>query len=465
VAYVNYHILRGNVEAPSTASFFLLLKYLGSRRIILLSIAAVAISVSLLIVVASIFTGFIAALERSAVEMIGDVVMEAPDGVQFAQYPAFLGQLEQSSAVEAATATLSTEGLLHVGKGNVRPVTLWGIEADRRTRVTGFKRYLLRQGQMPGEPSFAVPETPDTMGGFVGIGVVADPDEQSDEYDRPAILKEMVGQLVSATTGTVDTTAGADRIPRKRSIAFRVADIVVTGVHDFDSTFVYLPIETLQKELYPDRTDAVATRISIKLKPGVAPEAAVAQIRGLWRAFATETLGWSPYLAAATPIETARQMQSRYVGAIRQQMGILLLIFGVISSSVVVLMFCIFYMMVRLKQKDIAVVKSCGAADSSVIGLFLSFGACVGVAGAALGVALGYVITRNINAVEQGIRILFGLKLWKSSVYVFDKIPNQVAWGSALPIVSCAIVAAILGALIPAVVAARMKPVEVLRYE
>jgi lipoprotein-releasing system permease protein len=444
---------------------FLWLKYLGSRRIILLSIAAVAISVSLLIVVASIFSGYIAALEWYAVDMMGDVVLEAPDGLKLQKYPAFLEQLEQSGIVDTAAATLYSEGLLHIGKGNVRPVTILGIDPGRTTRVTGLKAHLLRQGQIADEPSFAVPGAPDKAGGFVGIGVVAQPDDQTDEYDQPAILKEMIGQPVMVTTGTIDVTEGGERIPKRRNISFRIADVVFTGVNDFDTAFVYLPLETLQKELYPGKTEAMATRISVKLKPGVDAEAAVAQIRGLWSVYATKELGWNSYLATGTPVETARQMQSRYVEAIRQQMGILLVIFGVISFSVVVLVFCIFYMMVKLKQKDVAIVKSCGAASSSVVGLFVGFGASVGVAGAGIGAALGYVITRNINTVEEWIRIASGQKLWKSSVYMFSRIPNEVDWGAALPIVALAIAAAALGALIPALVAARTRPVEVLRYE
>ena len=444
---------------------FLWLKYLRRRRIVLLSIAAVAMSVSLLIVVASIFTGFIAALEQSAVEMIGDVAMGAPVGTTFERYPEFIEQLEQANIVEIATATLSSPGLLHVGKGNVRPVVIWGIEPGRRARVTGFKKSLMRQGPMPGEPSFEVPDAPGKIGGFVGIGVAAKPDETTDEYDREAILKEMIGAQVAATTGTLETTAGSDGIPKRRSISFQVVDIVYTGVYEFDSTFVYLPIETLQKELYPGKEGSFATRLHVKLKPGVDPQSAVAQIRGLWRVFATEKLGWSLYLAAVTDIQTARQMQSQYVAEIRKQMGVLLVIFGVISFSVVVLVFCIFYMMVKLKQRDVAILKSCGAANWSVVWLFLGFGISVGLAGSGIGAVLGYVITRNINVVEEWIRILFGLKLWKSSVYMFAKIPNQVDWGSALPIVGLAIAAAALGALIPALVAARTRPVEVLRYE
>ncbi|HQI28794.1 MAG TPA: hypothetical protein PLT20_11975, partial [Sedimentisphaerales bacterium] len=113
---------------------FLWLKYLRRRRIILLSIAAVAMSVCLLIVVASLFTGFIAMFERSAVEMIGDVTLAAPQSLVIAKYPVFIDRLEQLDIVEAASASLSSEGLLHLGQGNVRPVSVWGIEPASRAR-------------------------------------------------------------------------------------------------------------------------------------------------------------------------------------------------------------------------------------------------------------------------------------------------------------------------------------------
>jgi len=188
-------------------------------------------------------------------------------------------------------------------------------------------------------------------------------------------------------------------------------------------------------------------------------------IRGVWRSFVEEQLGGDLYLINYTSIETAKQLQSRFVAAYRKQMGILLLIFGVVSLGVVLLIFCIFYMIVRLKQKDIAIIKSCGAAGSSVVWIFVGFGACVGIAGSGVGVVLGYIFTKNVNTIEEWIGIIFGLKLWKSSVYMFSKIPNEVDWASALPIVLLAIIAAAIGTLIPAIVAARTKPVEILRYE
>jgi lipoprotein-releasing system permease protein len=146
-------------------------------------------------------------------------------------------------------------------------------------------------------------------------------------------------------------------------------------------------------------------------------------------------------------------------------MGVLLVIFGIVSLSVVVLIFCIFYMIVLFKQRDIAVMKSCGAASGSIACIFVGFGASVGIIGSVLGAASGYLITKNINIIEEWIRIVFGLKLWKSSVYIFSQIPNQVDWVSCGKIIALAIAAAIVGTFIPAIVAARTRPVEILRYE
>lgn len=452
---------------------FLWLRYLRKKKIVYLSITAVALSVSLLIVVASLFTGFINAFEQSAVETIGDVVLAAP--IKFTKYPLFIERLEQAGAVEAATATLSAQGLLHLGKGNVRAVNVWGIEPGRRAKVTNYKRFLLRQKDLPGDPTFetagfgtlACENPPERIGGFVGIGVVMEPDEKTDKYDEDAV-KAMFGQEVVLTTGAISQAQehkGTTAQVKRRTVKFTISDIVETGVYELDKRFVYLPIEGLQRILYPNEQEPLADQIQIKLTDGIQIDNALAQIRGVWQDFADEQLGWAPHLIKYTDIETAREMQSRYIAELRKQMGVLLLIFGVVDCSVIVLIFCIFYMIVMTRRRDIAIMKSCGTASSSVTFVFVGFGICVGIIGSALGTVLGCIITKNINAIEQWIRIIFGLKMWKSSVYMFSRIPNDVNLSSALQIVLLAVAAAAIGALIPAIVAARTRPVEILRYE
>jgi len=445
---------------------FLWLRYLRKKKIVFLSIAAVALSVSLLIVVASLFTGFIDTFEKAAVESLGDVILIPP--TTFAKYPLLIEQLEQTESIEAATAMISGYGLLHLpGRGNVRAVEVWGIEPAGRAKVTGFAKYLRRQGKETSEPSFIIPGSPEETGGFVGIGVLCEPDEQTDEYDYDAAEK-MLGQPVVLTTGTMtggNRDDGSRPEFKRQVMRFEIADIIETGVYEFDSGCAYLPIEKLQEVLYPDEESPVASQILIKLADNSNADVALAVIQGVWRTFIQEQLDADSFLLTYTVIKTARQLQSPYIAAYEKQMGILLLIFGVVSSGVVILVFCIFCMIVRLKQKDIAIIKSCGATSSSVTIVFVGFGACVGVVGSAIGTGLGYIITRNINTIEDWIRIIFGLKLWKSSVYLFSKIPNEVNWSWALRIVLTAIIAAAIGTLIPAIIAARTKPVNILRYE
>ena len=157
---------------------FLWLRYLRKKKIVLLSIAAVALSVALLIVVASLFSGFIDAVEQTGREVFGDIYLNPR--VPIPEYSQLLERLESLPEAEAATAVLHTYGLLRLGRGDVRAINISGIDPHKYSRVTGFKESLLTQKDTPGEPSFAVADYPDEKGGFVGIGVLAKPDEHKE---------------------------------------------------------------------------------------------------------------------------------------------------------------------------------------------------------------------------------------------------------------------------------------------
>ncbi len=449
--------LRGGDEM---LKIFLWLRYLRKRRVVLLSIAAVALSTALLIVVASLFNGFINAYEEAAVDGMGDIVLSP--GRNFAGYAELEKRLEEIKSVEAATAMLSAQGLLHLGKGNVRAVEIWGIEPAKFGKVTAFERSLLKKGPLRLR-SGPVDPFSSTMG-YIGIGVLAEPNEKTDEYDVNGAGKLIGRQFVLTTGSTVVEKDGGQKF-RRKTIQFMMVDAVFTGIYYFDSRLVYLPIDQLSGTVYPDSQEPVAGRIQIKLRKGADAELAIAEIRGVWKVFASEKLGWEDYQIRSTIIETSRQMQSRFVAEVRKQMGVLLLIFGVVSLSAVLLIFCIFYMIVETRRKDIAIMKSCGADSGSIAMIFVGFGAFVGTLGTLLGTAAGYIVTKNINEVEGWIRVAFGLKLWKASVYMFSRIPSEVYWQAVWWIVLSAILGAAIGAVIPALSAALTRPVKVLRYE
>ena len=254
-------------------SLFLCFKYLGGKKILLLSIAAVAMSCALLITVASLFTGFIEAIENSADEHLGDIVIAAPATMTISKYDQLISSREESGQIEAATAVLSGQGLLHLGKGtgDVRAVRIWGIEPASRERVVPFSDLLVSRKDGRGPPTFAVGEGTDQLGGFVGIGVIAKPDDVTDEYDFGQVTAS-IGRKVFLTTGT--------RELRPRTIKFTIADVVFSGIYEFDKDFVYLPIDVLAGKLYPSQ-GKVADMIQIRLSRGANPQAALAVVRGI----------------------------------------------------------------------------------------------------------------------------------------------------------------------------------------
>jgi lipoprotein-releasing system permease protein len=188
-------------------------------------------------------------------------------------------------------------------------------------------------------------------------------------------------------------------------------------------------------------------------------------IQSAFEQFARTRLGWPESLVGEAQIQTAQEIQGRFIAELKKQMALLLVIFGAASLGAILLIFCIFYMIVISKRKDIGILKACGTSNTSIALLFISYGIFIGVAGAILGGVIGYYFIRNINVIENGISYIFGFKIWKSSVYMFSKIPNQLDLHAAMWIMAAAVAAAAIGALIPAIAAARMRPVRILRYE
>jgi ABC-type lipoprotein release transport system permease subunit len=435
------------------------------RKIVLLSVAAVSLSVALLIVVASLFSGFIDAIEKAGQDVFGDIYLYP--GVPVPEHGVLLERLESLPDVEAATAVLRNYGLLRLGRGDVKGVNILGIDLRTYPKGTSFKESLLKQKDVPREPTFAMADHPDQKGGFVGIGVLGKPDERTDEYDFEQI-KEWLGEDVILTTGVVVGEEGSEDAAKRfkrRVLSFKVADIVFTGMYLLDSQSIYLPIEHVRelKSNAAGQTGPPFEEIQIRVAKRVKPQLVLEPVRTVWEDFAAEYL--PGYSASNLFLGTSKEVQELFVAELRKQVSILMLIFGVISSVGVLLIFCIFYMVVMTKQADIAIVKSCGTSSWSVALLFIGFGACVGIVGSGLGAVIGLAVTKNINTIEEWIRIVSGLKLWKSSTYIFERIPNQLDISATWRIIVFATIAATVGALVPAIVAARTKPVDILRYE
>ncbi len=165
-------------------------------------------------------------------------------------------------------------------------------------------------------------------------------------------------------------------------------------------------------------------------------------------------------------MRTWREKQRQFIEAVEKEKYLVTTLFGVVSMVAVLLVGCIFYMIVQQKTRDIGIIKSIGATSGGVAGIFLSYGAAIGVVGGAIGTVVGTLFVWYINEFQAMLgRISERAVVWSPEVYSFDHIPNEVEPQHAVVIYVVAIFASMLGAVVAAWRAARIWPVAALRYE
>ena len=164
-------------------------------------------------------------------------------------------------------------------------------------------------------------------------------------------------------------------------------------------------------------------------------------------------------------IDTWKDLQGPLLAAVQWETAILnillFLIIGVAGFGI----FATFFMIVVEKTKDIGVLKSLGAPSRSVMSIFVSYGFALGTVGAGVGMVLGIIFVWNINKIAVLIERITGQEVFDPTVYYFQEIPTIINPFTITWIVFGAMVIAVMASILPALRAARMHPVEALRYE
>jgi len=261
-----------------------------------------------------------------------------------------------------------------------------------------------------------------------------------------------------------------------------VVDDCTTDVASIDGKTVYLPFDELQRlNDMAEQTSidgrvapARCSQIQIKVRSDVTSEAKLREvceeINAVWRQFKRDYSESYPndvpnVLTTSADARTWRERQIDLISMIETQRTLMIVMFGIISLVSVVLVFVIFYMIVVQKTRDIGVLKAIGASSPGVAGIFLAYGAVIGLVGSIIGSTGGYFFVRNINSIQDWLDDWLNFRVWSRERFMFAEIPNEVDPWTVLVIIVGAIVAGVLGAVVPAIRAARMQPVEALRYE
>jgi lipoprotein-releasing system permease protein len=465
---------------------FLCLRYLRKRRIAFFAVAAVTLCVALLIVVTSIFMGFIGAFHTAFERQYGHLTLMSRYPIN--EYSRLADYLEQTAGVQTARPVLYSGGLLYFQRGDVRNVELVGIDLARQCRDPSFRNGLVIQNNPNVTPSFnlspeqkqaakawfekkgqPVTDADFNIGAIGGIGLFGQPDEMTDQYDKAGIAKE----IRDRTTPLVLTAVRRGKDPTSQGEVVRYVcwpvDVVQTGFNEADTQCLYLPFGALKDLLCPDNSAAwFPTLVQITAKPGTDLNQLKEIVQQRWRTFARQTLNWPESRIEDVRIKSIEEEfdQVRLLTQeVRKQLAILQLMVGFICLVAAFLVFAILHMIVMQKKRDIGILRSVGGSRAGLAGVFLAFGLIIGCVGAAAGLGLGVIATTHINELEAVLTKILGFKIWKSGVYMFDRIPNTVAWSQTAWILAGGVASAVLGAVWPALRASRQPPVVTLRYE
>jgi lipoprotein-releasing system permease protein len=468
--------------------YLLCWRYLRTRYIALASIVSVLLGVATMIVVNSVMAGFSAKMRDRLHGILADVVVESYDLDGFYDSDEVMARIRYVAGgqVDAMAPTTETFGLMkfQVGSQSItRQVQIIGIRPEERARTGDFAEFLTdgtvladgKDRRIP--PTFAIPSSVKlgTPAGDVLKNTASDDPllpyiqkEVDAQADHGAIIGYALATIHRPGSKTDDFIAPAGtqiklvfpkagKRPEPGYDSFMVMGFFKSGMSEYDSSHVYVPLERLQEmRLLKDVQGRVAVnQIQVKVKPGV-------DIDRLAETLQTELEQLRPMYFR---VSTWEQKQGPLLAAVAVEQSILnMLLFFIIAVAGFGIL-AIFSMIVVEKTRDIGVMKALGASTAGVRNIFLAYGVLLGVVGSGIGMAGGLLFVHYINTIEKWLSRLTGRRVFDDTIYYFNEIPTRVEPWTVAWIVGGALLISAVACIWPAQRAARLHPVRALRYE
>lgn len=350
-----------------------------------------------------------------------------------------------------------------------RGLTLTAIDERTNEPVPGIALGIRVSGQSRSRPGWYEPvsryaEDFLPFGGRVTL-VVLPSDSQGRMIEPRARIVPVVNEIQSGIA-QVDGQTAITRIDLMQDLLGMRGGERVVGGGGFGVT---VDPETGEERFSSPETvsePARATTVFVRGRDGLSLDRIVEATRESAEAFINANSdrpqgGLLRYLTLAT----WEDINAQFVAAVKKEIGLVLFLFSFISLTAVFLVWSIFWSMVNEKTKDIGILRAIGASRRGVAWLWLRYALSIGVVGSALGLAISYLIVRNINAIHDWMGSALGLSIWDPSIYLFAKIPDKVDPLHAAMVGLGGVLAAVFGAMVPAIRASRMDPVRALRFE
>ena len=237
--------------------------------------------------------------------------------------------------------------------------------------------------------------------------------------------------------------------------AFTIVDFYESKMSEYDSTFVFVPIEKLQQDrgmVDPATGVGRVNSIQIRLKDERDGDLVRDKLRAAFE-------------PALYNISTWRDKQGPLLAAVQMETAILNVLLFLIIAVAGFGILAIFFMIVVEKTRDIGILKALGASGRGIMGIFLAYGLSLGAVGSGAGMVIGLIFVVKINEIASLLSRITGHEVFDPSIYYFYKIPTIIDPFTVGWIVCGALAIAILASVLPARRAARLHPVEALRYE
>ncbi|MGC9955207.1 MAG: lipoprotein-releasing ABC transporter permease subunit [Rhizomicrobium sp.] len=229
---------------------------------------------------------------------------------------------------------------------------------------------------------------------------------------------------------------------------YTVAGTFNIGMSEYDQTFVFMPLAEAQ--LFFNMGETVNGLETMVADPDKIDDMAVSIARAA-----------GPYAR----VVTWKDMNSTFFGAIQTERNVMFLILTLIILVAALNIVSGLYMLVKDKSSDIAILRTMGATRGAIMRVFLIAGVSIGVIGTFLGFVIGVLFCENIESIRQFLSSLTGTTLFNPEIYFLSRMPAEMDPAEVIAVVLMSLTLTFLATLYPSWRAARLDPVEALRYE